>query len=81
MHAQPLDMNPIIKNASPYISRNLPGEAVLTVGGAMHDIAAQACGVIAIGPFGCMPNRLSESILSDIMNPADKLASDPRPYS
>ena len=43
----------------------------------MTEIVDVACGVIAIGPFGCMPNRLSESILSDIMNPEDKLASEP----
>jgi predicted nucleotide-binding protein (sugar kinase/HSP70/actin superfamily) len=43
----------------------------------ISEVVTDVCGVIAIGPFGCMPNRLSEAILSDIMNPADKLASDP----
>jgi predicted nucleotide-binding protein (sugar kinase/HSP70/actin superfamily) len=33
--------------------------------------------VIAIGPFGCMPNRLSESILNETMNSKDKIATDP----
>ena len=53
------------------------GEAILTIGSALSEVVTDVCGVIAIGPFGCMPNRLSEAILSDIMNPADKLASDP----
>ena len=35
------------------------------------------CGVIAIGPFGCMPNRLSESILNETMNSRDKIATEP----
>jgi predicted nucleotide-binding protein (sugar kinase/HSP70/actin superfamily) len=33
--------------------------------------------VIAIGPFGCMPNRLSEAILSEMMTREEKLISDP----
>ena len=36
-----------------------------------------ACGVIAIGPFGCMPNRLSEAILNETMTRSDKLALEP----
>ncbi|RLC03840.1 MAG: hypothetical protein DRI57_28775, partial [Deltaproteobacteria bacterium] len=34
-------------------------------------------GVIAIGPFGCMPNRISEAILNEAMNREAKLATDP----
>jgi predicted nucleotide-binding protein (sugar kinase/HSP70/actin superfamily) len=75
--AEPLDIKPIIQNAAPYISQNLTGEAVLTVGSALAEIASHACGVIAIGPFGCMPNRLSEAILNGIMTREGKLATDP----
>jgi len=67
----------LVKQAAPYISRELTGEAVLTVGGALDEVASHACGIIAIGPFGCMPNRLSEAILNEIMNHDDKLATDP----
>jgi predicted nucleotide-binding protein (sugar kinase/HSP70/actin superfamily) len=77
VHAEPLDMDKIIKNATPYISRDLPGEAVLTIGGSLTEVVSHSCGVIAIGPFGCMPNRLSESILNEAMNSNDKLASEP----
>jgi predicted nucleotide-binding protein (sugar kinase/HSP70/actin superfamily) len=77
VHAEPLDMHVIIENAAPYISKDLPGEAVLTVGGALTEVVSHSCGVIAIGPFGCMPNRLSESILNEAMNSNDKLAADP----
>jgi predicted nucleotide-binding protein (sugar kinase/HSP70/actin superfamily) len=34
--------------------------------------------VIAIGPFGCMPNRISESILNETMNSTDKIATEPK---
>jgi predicted nucleotide-binding protein (sugar kinase/HSP70/actin superfamily) len=77
VHANPLDMDTIIKNAAPYISRDLPGEAVLTIGASLTEIVSHSCGVIAIGPFGCMPNRLSESILNETMNSKDKIATDP----
>ena len=77
MHAEPIDIDTFIRNASSYISKDLPGEAVLTVGGSMTEILSHACGVIAIGPFGCMPNRLAESILNETMNSKDKIASDP----
>ncbi len=76
--AAPVDIRQVIDAASPYISEHLAGEAVLTVGGAVHDVAVHACGIIAIGPFGCMPNRLSEAILSETMTRGDKLAADPR---
>jgi predicted CoA-substrate-specific enzyme activase len=77
VHAEPLDMEAIMNNAAPYISKNLPGEAVLTVGGSITEVVSHSCGVIAIGPFGCMPNRLSESILNEAMNSKDKLATEP----
>jgi predicted nucleotide-binding protein (sugar kinase/HSP70/actin superfamily) len=77
VHAEPLDIDTFINNASAYISKNLAGEAVLTVGGSLTEIVSQSCGVIAIGPFGCMPNRLSESILNETMTRSEKLATDP----
>ncbi len=77
MHAQPLDMEKIIENAKPYISPNLTGEAILTIGGTITEVASHVCGAIAIGPFGCMPNRLSEAVLNMIMNREEKLKTDP----
>jgi predicted nucleotide-binding protein (sugar kinase/HSP70/actin superfamily) len=75
VHAEPVNVRSIIKAAAPYISPNLSGEAVLTVGSSISEIATHTCGVIAIGPFGCMPNRLSEAILSEIMNREGKLSA------
>ncbi len=67
----------VIETAKPYISPQLGGEAILTVGSALKEVATLACGVIAIGPFGCMPNRLAEAILNEAMRREHKLASDP----
>jgi predicted nucleotide-binding protein (sugar kinase/HSP70/actin superfamily) len=47
------------------------------VGSAFAEVVSHACGVIAIGPFGCMPNRVSEAILNETMNKEGKLATDP----
>ncbi len=77
VNANPLDIHSIINNATPYISPNLSGEAILTVGSSLTEIASHSCGVIAIGPFGCMPNRLSEAILNETMNREGKLVTDP----
>ena len=77
VHSQPINIRSIINNGKPYISENLAGEAILTVGSSMSEIAVDSCGVIAIGPFGCMPNRLSEAILNETMNREEKLKTDP----
>ena len=68
LSARPSHLEAVIENAQPFISKKLGGEAILTVGSAITEIASEVCGVIAIGPFGCMPNRLSESILNEVMH-------------
>ena len=75
VHAEPIDVDMLIRNASSHISPNLQGEAILTVGGSISEVVTQSCGVIAIGPFGCMPNRLSEAILNETMTAANKLST------
>jgi predicted nucleotide-binding protein (sugar kinase/HSP70/actin superfamily) len=77
VHTEPLDVTPIIEAGKRYIAEEMTGEAILTVGGSLVDVAHHVSGVIAIGPFGCMPNRVSESILNTAMNREGKLATDP----
>jgi predicted CoA-substrate-specific enzyme activase len=78
VHADLVHIPAILDTARPYISPNLGGEAVLTIGASLREVASLSCGVIAIGPFGCMPNRLSEAILGEAMQRQAKLASEPR---
>ncbi len=75
VHAKAADVGTVVENAKRYISPAFTGEAILTVGSALTEIASQVAGVIIIGPFGCMPNRVSESILSEIMTRNDKIHS------
>jgi predicted nucleotide-binding protein (sugar kinase/HSP70/actin superfamily) len=77
VHAEPVHMRQIIDTARPYISPFLGGEAILTVGSSLKEVVSESCGAIAIGPFGCMPNRLSEAILVEAMKREDKLAGAP----
>ncbi|MBE9543346.1 MAG: activase, partial [Proteobacteria bacterium] len=77
VHAEPLNVKSIIDHGAAYISPNMIGEAILTVGSSLSEVASHTCGVIAIGPFGCMPNRISEAILNVAMNREGKLATDP----
>ena len=58
------DVDHLISESRHLINPELTGEAVLTIGAAVTEVLHRYCGAIAIGPFGCMPNRLAEAILS-----------------
>lgn len=77
--AEASDIGRILSHAAPYISPRLTGEAGLTVGSSIGEIVDQVCGVIAIGPFGCMPNRLSEALLTEAMTREGKLKANGNP--
>jgi predicted nucleotide-binding protein (sugar kinase/HSP70/actin superfamily) len=68
----------IVRHAEPFLSPDLTGEAILTIGSAIREIATSVCGVISIGPFGCMPSRLSESVLNEAMHRDTKTAFHPQ---
>ncbi|MFO7965382.1 MAG: acyl-CoA dehydratase activase-related protein [Desulfobacterales bacterium] len=74
VHHRLVDVKTVMANGGRYISPTLGGETILTVGSALTEVAAHACGVISIGPFGCMPTRLSEAILTETMNKTIKLS-------
>ncbi len=61
------DLRRTLEHGRAFIHPRLTGEAILTVGAALSEILDHCCGVIALGPFGCMPNRVAEAILSNEM--------------
>ena len=67
------DVDAVVRHVRHLINPQLTGEAVLTVGSSLSEILEHYCGVIAIGPFGCMPNRVAEAILTMEMNREGKL--------
>jgi len=72
------DVDHILKNTTHLINPELTGEAILTVGTVLNEVVDHYCGAIAIGPFGCMPNRLAEAILNREMNVEGKMRTGKR---
>jgi predicted nucleotide-binding protein (sugar kinase/HSP70/actin superfamily) len=66
--AHQVDVERMIKNVSDLISPSLTVEAILTVGAAITEVVEDVEGVIAIGPFGCMPSRIAEAVINTKMN-------------
>jgi len=53
-----------LKAAAPYIRSDLIGEAVLTVGGPVHEWRHSLIdGVVNVGPLECMPSKIAEAQL------------------
>jgi len=69
-------LNQITKKVEHLISPKLAGEAILTVGSGLREILDHVSGVISIGPFGCMPSRVAESILNSELNIEGKAAAE-----
>ncbi len=65
-------MDDLVQAGEKFISPMLTGEAILTVGAALHEILHPACGIISIGPFGCMPSRVAEAVLSEKFTAGEK---------
>jgi len=69
-----VDIGHTIDHSKNFISKHLMGESILTVGFGLREILSQnCCGIISLGPFGCMPSRIAEAILSRTMNLDDKI--------
>lgn len=63
-----LDVERMIGSASDLISPRLTGEAILTAAAAFTELVEDVSGVISLGPFGCMPGRIAESIVNGQLN-------------
>lgn len=66
----------VLKKTEHLINAELAGEAILTVGTGIHEVLDHVAGVISIGPFGCMPSRVAESILNTQMDIKGKSAAE-----
>jgi len=79
--AEITDIDAIVDHADHLINPLFTGEAILTVGSALHEILHNVSGVISIGPFGCMPSRVAEAILNVEMNIKGKEIAEGRSYN
>jgi predicted CoA-substrate-specific enzyme activase len=58
------ELGDVLEAAGDYLSPELWGEAVLTVGEALHQWREDAIdGALSVGPLECMPNKLAEAQL------------------
>lgn len=69
------DVDHILSHTMHLMKPDLAGEAILTIGASINEIIDHYCGVIAIGPFGCMPNRIAEAVLTREMTLEGKRAT------
>ena len=60
-----VEIDELVEAGGELMSEKLTGETILTIGGAIAELIDQVEGIIAIGPFGCMHHRVSESIIKD----------------
>jgi len=67
-----LDIDYLVNGTRHLLNPEFTGEAILTIGSAISDLIHHVDGVVSIGPFGCMPNRISEAILSETINDEKK---------
>ena len=70
-----IDIDKTMEIGQRFMSPELIGEGILTTGLALREILDEACGVISIGPFNCIPSRLSEAILKKEMTIEGKYRS------
>jgi len=59
-----IDIKSILEFSQSLMRRQMEGEAILTIGAGLKEINYKMCGVVSIGPFGCMPSRVAEAILN-----------------
>ncbi len=58
------DIPDLLEKADPVIKRHPRGEAPITVGSVLHHWSEAVCdGIIVVGPWGCGPAMISESLL------------------
>ncbi len=59
-----IDVDKVIRIGSRFVNIELAGEPILVIGSFFKGIIDNVQGVVALGPFGCLPSRVIESILS-----------------
>jgi predicted nucleotide-binding protein (sugar kinase/HSP70/actin superfamily) len=71
-----IDIEKTINYARHLVTEDLVGETMLTLGLSLREILDDSAGIVSIGPFGCMPSRVAEAILSREMTIAGKRRSN-----
>ncbi len=67
------EIKPLLESGKHLIPLEFKGEPGLTAGTALYQSLDKYCGIINVGPFGCMPTRITEAIAQPSMYVKDKL--------
>lgn len=67
------EIAPLIEHSKHIIPVEYKGEPGLTLGVALHETFDKYCGVINLGPFGCMPTRFTEAVAVPEMKVENKI--------
>lgn len=70
----PTKIDPLLNHSKHIVPLEFKGEPGLTLGISLHESLEKYCGIINMGPFGCMPTRFSEAVTVPEMNVENKLA-------
>jgi predicted CoA-substrate-specific enzyme activase len=66
----------LLKRSKHIIPTEYKGEPGLTLGVVLHESIDKYCGVINIGPFGCMPTRFTEALAASDMKVESKIFAE-----
>ena len=72
-HYSRTNIKALLKHSSHIIPIECKGEPGLTLGVALHETIEKYCGVVNLGPFGCMPTRFSEAVTIPEMTIKNKI--------
>ncbi len=71
-HFRKTNVQALLNHSKHIIPYEVKGEPGLTLGTAMYETIEEFCGIINVGPFGCMPTRFSEAVGTPNMRFEDK---------
>lgn len=63
-HSELIDVKKLLEYGNKFVDLKLTGEPILIFGSFFKEILNTVHGVVSIGPFACLPTRVTEAILS-----------------
>lgn len=73
-HNELIDIKKLIQYGQNFVDIKLTGEPIIVIGAYFKEILESVHGVISIGPFACLPTRVTESILNNEATLKNKVA-------
>jgi predicted nucleotide-binding protein (sugar kinase/HSP70/actin superfamily) len=78
-HYELINMDKMMEYGQKFVDKRLGAETIIILGAFFMDILHSCQGVISIGPFGCMPSKVVEAILTVESTLDNKIALEKNP--